>query len=86
MVLVVLSAVFDIVCCVLKFLTKPLEKEDPIYGDPSFEREYVDLDPLVYTIVAISFIILVQKKILLRLIIWSDVRVWSVMSFKGDCH
>jgi len=58
MVLVVLSAIFDIVCCALKFMTKPLEKNDPIYSDPSFEREYMDLDPLVYTIVVISFIIL----------------------------
>jgi len=58
MVLVVLSAIFDIVCTVLKFCSKPLTEEGFNIGDSNIMREYIDLDPLVYIIIAASFIIL----------------------------
>jgi len=62
MVLVVLSAIFDVACIILKFFfPKSLMDDGHTDEELTNMRAYIDLDPLVYIIIGASLIILVRS-------------------------
>ena len=85
MILVIVSVLLDIACIVLKCVS--LASDDDKHSPVSIAtEEYRSLDPLLYTIIGVSFILLVRKFVLYVWLICLDFPVDGVFSLKGDIH